>query len=91
MIIDDVVRVTRRIIERNGFDYFLPTACYPREALVTVLEGYPDDIVPSDVVHEWASSRAKDAPYLVAFKVDARHFQVDSVIGNAKQSAVFEV
>lgn len=85
------MRVTRRFIEKNGFDDLLPIAFYDATAVLAVLEGYPEEIVPPEVVHEWASGRADGAPYVVAFKLDATHFRVDSVSDGQTTEDSFEV
>ena len=83
--------LTRRGIQSDGFADYLPTACFPTLCVVTTLQGHRGPIVPAGVVHDWASKRAGGKPYLVAFKIDATHFQVDSVEAGNTTSEVFEV
>jgi hypothetical protein len=90
MTLEDFAEMTRRVMESDGFADYLPTACFPSRRVVTALQGYPEHMVPPHIVHEWASERAEGEPYMVAFKVDANHFQVDSVDGANKTSTVFE-
>jgi len=63
-----------------------------------VLEGYPDEIVPEAVVLEHAargfaedeSGEAKQAgEFLVAFKIDARHFRIIHRVENSQENEDF--
>ena len=64
------------MIASDGFDAYLPTACYPERRVLRVLEDVPDEELES-IALEWALSRQEgDEEVLVAFKVDASHFKV---------------
>lgn len=91
MTLDYFAELTRRSIQSDGFASYLPTACFPTHRMVKVLQGYPETIVPTDVVHAWASKHANGKPYLVAFKLDDSRFQIDSVEAGKTTTGVFEV
>jgi hypothetical protein len=75
--IEDFATITKRIIARDGFDDYLPTALYPDRNVVVVLEDSPEDGDLESAAVEWAAERAfGNEESLVAFKVDPRHFKV---------------
>jgi hypothetical protein len=77
MEMDEFAELTRRVIERDGFEHYLPTACYPARAHFAVLTGVLRDDDIEEVSFEWATDAANDdEEFLVAFKVDADHFKV---------------
>jgi hypothetical protein len=74
---DAFAGMTRRVIASDGFDAYLPTACYPERRVLRVLEDAPDTKELETIALEWALSRQEgDEEVLVAFKVDASHFKV---------------
>jgi hypothetical protein len=74
---DAFATMTRRVIESDGFDAYLPTACYPERRVLRVLEGVPETDGLEAIALEWAVSQLEgDEELLVAFKVDAGHFKV---------------
>ena len=69
--------VTRRIIDRDGFDEYLPTACYPDRSLVCVLVGVPAGADVEEVAMSWAKAGAEEHErYFVAYKMGDRHFSL---------------
>ena len=75
--VDDFAAITRRVIERDGFDDYLPTALYPTRKHVVVLEGVPAGADIEPIALAWAASGAiGDEELLVAFKVDSSKFKV---------------
>ena len=36
--------MTQEVIAANGFDDFLPTACYPEQGEIAALQGLPADV-----------------------------------------------
>lgn len=95
MTVDDFAGVTRRVIEREGIDHFLPTICFPDDREIVVVEGL-EGIVPVEVVRAWAEARACSAEsYLLAFRLASRQFQIDAVDGppthRRRSSRVFEL
>jgi len=92
MTIESFATITRHIISRDGFDGFLPTFCYPSRRHISVLEGYPEEIVPESVVLESAAKHAEgDEEFLAAFKIDAGGFRVIHRAGECSESRDFPV
>src|SRR5262249_15322628 len=92
MEIEEFASIARNIIAENGFDGFLPTACFPERREVRALAGFPDDEDPEKPVVEWAEGLAVGhEEFLVAFKVDASHFKVIRKLRNDTVSKTFAV
>ena len=92
MTIKQFAAMTQRVIASDGFDRFLPTACYPARREVAALEGLPPDIEPEPAVLKWAAKNAKRGElHLVAFKSGPLQFTVVRVEGADRESAVFVV
>lgn len=92
MTIEQFAAMTQRIIATDGFDGFLPTACYPARRKVAALEGLPPDIEPEPAVLEWATKNANQGElHLVAFKSGPSEFTVVRVEGADHEYAVFDV
>lgn len=70
MITEDFAVITRRVIAKEGFEEFQPTACYPERRELKSLAGLPADIDPKEAVLDWAFQGAvNDEEFLVAFKI----------------------
>jgi hypothetical protein len=92
MGLDQFAEVTRRVIAKDGFEEFQPTACYPQRAVVRCLTGLPADIDPEEPVLEWAGKAAIDGePFLVAFKIDDSRFRVIRCVGAKTQRKNYSV
>jgi hypothetical protein len=92
MTVEDFAAMTQNVIASDGFDDFLPTACYPERREFTVFEGLPPDVEVEPAVLEWAAKRAKRGElYLVAFKSGPSRFTVVQVQASKRESAVFDV
>ncbi|MBA4147480.1 MAG: hypothetical protein H0X66_05140 [Verrucomicrobia bacterium] len=94
MTIDDFASITRRIIERDGFDGYLPTLCLPSRRHIAVLEGVPDEQQKEirRIALAWAADKAKaDEEFLLAFKEDADHFRVIRRFRGQDEEQVFRV
>lgn len=89
MTIGEFAAMTRRIIANDGFEGFLPTFCYPAQRHISVLEGYPDEIVPEAIVLERAAHGAEEEEFLVAFKIDAGHFRIIRCAGDSQERENF--
>lgn len=77
MTTNEFAVITRRVIARDGFAEFQPTACYPERKHVKTLAGLPTDIDPEEPVLQWAARGASDGEeFLVAFKVAEDSFRV---------------
>jgi hypothetical protein len=69
--------MNQRVIASDGFDDFLPTACYPERRVLRVLEGVPGTVDLEAIALDWALAAAEgEEEVLVAFKVDAASFKV---------------
>ena len=92
MTIEEFAAITRRVIDAEGFDEYLPTACYPGRAEVVVLEGLPPHIEPEPAVLRWAAKRAKPGElHLVAFRNGTGQFTVVGVQMPGCESEVFAI
>jgi len=69
--------MTRGIIASEGFEDYIPTACYHDRRVITVLEGVPEGVNLEHAALEWASRRAEsDEEYFVAFEIAPDQFRV---------------
>jgi hypothetical protein len=92
MTLDEFAAITKRVIARDGFDEFQPTACFPSRREVKTLAGFPADIEPETPVLEWAAKSAGDAEeFLVAFKTDDGHFRVVRRVGTDSDAKTYAV
>jgi len=94
MTIEEFAAVTQRVIARQGFDEFVPTACYPegRDVQIRALVGLPADIDPEPAVLEWAMKDAKPKEeILIAFKSGPSEFTIVRKKGDERESAAFKV
>ena len=84
--------ITRRVIAKEGFEEFQPTACYPERREVKSLAGLPADIDPKEPVLDWAFRGAvNDEEFLVAFKISDAHFRVIRRFDSAFQQDDYQV
>lgn len=89
---DQFAQMTQRIVARDGFDGYLPTACYPVRREVAVLEGMPNGVNVEAEAVAWAARRAEvGEEFLVAFKYDDAHFKVVRFAGEDVQSGIYAV
>jgi hypothetical protein len=92
MTIEAFAEMTRRVIARDGFDDFLPTACYPGRNVVAVLEGVPAGIDVEQAALRWAARKAEaDEEYLVAFKSSPDRFKIIRRVGGESEEANFAI
>lgn len=92
MTIDEFATISLRIIARDGFVGFLPTACYPARRHIRVLEAVPADVNVEAIALRWAFDEATPSEeVLVAFKVDPQHFKVVRREGPQTEDAIFAV
>jgi len=69
--------ITRRVIARDGFEGYLPTALYPERKHIVVLEGAPEERDLEAIALEFALANSLGTEeFLVAFKVSPTHFKV---------------
>ncbi len=89
--VDEFASITKKIIERDGFDDYLPTALYPNRKDVVVLEGVPKGSDLEPIVMKWAIKGAIVAEeFLVAFKVAPPKFKVIRRYSGGQEEKVFD-
>jgi hypothetical protein len=92
MTIEEFAAITQDVIAEDGFDGFLPTACYPGRQEVVALQGLPADVEPEPAVLRWVAKRAAPTElHLVACRSGPAEFTVIRVRGAERESAVFAV
>lgn len=92
MTLDEFAKLTQRIIARDGFDGYLPTACFPERREIAVLEGVPTDANVEGAALQWARRKARaDEEVLVAFKIDSSHFKIIRFKDPDRTEQVYEV
>jgi hypothetical protein len=90
MTLDEFAGLTRLAIARADVNDYLPTACYPARRHLMVLEGFSTNLPPEDRVLKWASSSAgEQEEFLVAFRIDAKHFKIIRRVGPFSEDEVF--
>jgi hypothetical protein len=88
--VDEFARITKRVIARDGFDEYLPTALYPDRNTVVVLEGPPEGTDLESIAVTWAADGAVgDEEFLVAFKIDAATFKVIRRYAGGQETGIF--
>jgi len=88
--VDEFARITKRVIARDGFEDYLPTALYPVRNTVVVLEGVPEGSDLESIAVRWAAEGAVgDEEFLVAFKIDAATFKVIRRYAAGQEASVF--
>jgi hypothetical protein len=90
MRIDEFASITRRVIANEGFDDFVPVACYPQRSEIRALTDLPDDNNLETEILNWAAQHAtKGEEYLVAYKSGASEFTIIKQKGNKRKSEKF--
>jgi hypothetical protein len=88
----ELAEITKRIIARDGFSTYLPTAIYPERNEIVVLEGAPDVDDLEEIAVEWAAGKATEGEeFLVAFKKLPTRFKVIRRHSGGQEDAEFEV
>ena len=88
--LDAFARITQRVIARDGFEGYLPTALYPARRHILVLEGVPADVNIEAVSLAWAEDNAVGSEeFLVAFAISGTHFKVIHRFEGAFESGLF--
>ena len=87
---DAFAAMTQRVIASDGFEAYLPTACYPERRVLRVLEGAPESLDLEAIVLDWAmAAKEGDEELLVAFKVASAHFKVVRRAGGSIEERVY--
>jgi len=90
MTVDEFAAVTRRIISKEGFNSFLPIACFPQSRAVKALVGVPDDVDLEEATLNWARKEAaNEQEFLVAFKYSEMEFKVIRIHGDQQEHKIF--
>jgi hypothetical protein len=90
--VQEFAGITRRVIARDGFDDYLPTALYPARKHIVVLEDCPEGVDLEPIAVTWATKNAvANEEFLVAFKVDRESFKVVRVSDGERDEATFHV
>ena len=90
MELDAFAAMTQRLIADDGFDEYLPTACYPERRVLRVLEGVPERVDLESVTLDWAlEAREGDEEVLVAFKLDEAHFKIVRRAAGSTEEGVY--
>jgi hypothetical protein len=90
--VDEFARLTKKIIARDGFEDYLPTALYPSRRHIVVLEDVPEDADLEPIALEWAANGASAGEeFLVAFKIGSTTFKVIRRIGGSQEEAIFDI
>jgi hypothetical protein len=92
MTLDEFSETTQYIISKEGFDYYLPTACYPARREIKVLTGLPSHVDPEKPVLDWAAKSAEiNEEFLVAFKIDGDRFKIIRRVGPFSEDEIYTV
>ena len=92
MEIETFAAMTRRIIAQDGFDDFLPTACYPSRQEIVVLEGVPSGVDIEHAALNWATLRAeRGEEFLVVFRSSIERFKIVRRVGSELEEAVYPI
>ena len=84
--------ITRNVIDNQGFDEFLPVACFPERREIRALADVPEDEDIETVAIEWGRSLAKsDEEFLIAFKYSPTEFKIVRVVGRDLEHEIFLV
>lgn len=92
MTLDEFAETTRFIIANEGFNRFLPTACYPSRRQIKVLTGLPPELDPVQAVIEWAAKAAEvNEEFLVAIPTDPHHFKIIRKVGPFSEDETYSI
>ena len=84
--------ITQNVIRNQGFDEFLPVACFPERREIRALADIPRDEDTETVAIEWGRSLAKsEEEFLVAFKFSPTEFKIIRVAGRDLEHEIFLV
>ncbi len=84
--------ITRRVIEKDGFDGYLPTLCVPARKHMSVLEGIPIEKLGQlrDIALSWAERKAgADVEFFLAYKEDAERFRIVHRFSDGTEERLF--
>jgi hypothetical protein len=88
MSLDEFAAVTRRVIAREGFEEFQPTAVYTERDYIKGGADFPSD-VPEAHILQWATEdRRNGEEMLVAFKIDDTRFKIVRHVGSFSEDDI---
>jgi hypothetical protein len=81
--LDEFAEPTQRVIASGSFDGFQPTVIYPARRHIKGFDSFPPDLPDAESrILRWAAEgTAKDEEFLVAFKIDQKHFKIIRCVG----------
>ena len=92
MTLDEFANITQRVIARDGFDEFQPTACYPARRHLAVLAGIPAHVDIELASTSWALKSANpNEEVLVAFPIAASRFKVVRIAEGLTEEGQYDV
>lgn len=92
MKLDEFAGITQKIISEQGFDDFIPIACFPERRELRALADIELGEETEATVVEWAKSLTESVEeLLVAFKFSVSQFKVIRIRGPEEESAIYEV
>ena len=90
MQVSEFAAITRRVIAKQGFEEFQPSACFPARREIRSLAGVPVGLAHEEPAMRRASSIAEaDEEFLVAFKHSTSEFKVIRIQGPNREEQVF--
>ena len=92
MTLDEFATITQRVIARDGFDGFQPTACIPSRRELTVLAGVPPNVDIEAAATSWAVKKAGTGEeVLVAFPISSTQFKIVRIAGHGREEGAYVV
>ena len=92
MTLNEFATITQRVIARDGFDGFQPTACIPSRRELAVLAGVPPNVDLQAAATSWAVKKSgPNEEVLVAFPISSTRFRIVRIAGDVREEATYEV
>ena len=92
MTLDEFATITQRVIARDGFEEFQPTACYPARQTLAVLAGVPSDVDIQLASTSWALKKAEpNEEVLIAFRTAPAQFKIVRFADGLTQEGLYDV
>jgi hypothetical protein len=90
--LDEFAMITQRVIARDGFDEFQPTACYPARRQLAVLSGVPPHVDIESASTSWALKNASsNEEVLVAFRIAAARFKIVRIAEGLTEEGHYDI
>ena len=92
MTLDEFATITQRVIARDGFEEYQPTACYPARRHLAVLAGVPPHVDIESASTSWALKNAiSNEEVLVAFRIAPAQFKVVRIAEGVTEEGRYDV